>query len=515
MEHDLTFHQIKERVALPELLAHHGYALQKGETLGRGKWHVFEGDDKLVVFRGRGGDWMYFNAQDERDKGSVVDWMKNRVATGRLAGLGPLPGRNLWQSVNDHFRAYLNLPEAERPRLALPPLGETAPGERFEGSYPRDCGPLADTAYLEGRGIARSTWEDPQFAGRILNQRHTVQRGQMPAVTYVNTAFPAYHEGRVVGLELKGEGFRGQAADSQFARSLWLSRLPEGQAATHLVVCESAIDALSYSQLHPKKQVLYASTAGTLTQNKIFELKRLMGEGSIPVLRAAFDNDAQGHHFDTRLLAGFAAAHNPMKVVREHAHLLTVEVSAADPAGILAVVRELRDFNARTTAEYHRASGETATAATPPTLRDALIASARPGAGTYQFHVPINREALGAFNQAIGRHLHYDRTIEIAKSQGKDWNEDLKQAQMQRVVRRELGDSGADGPETGQKPPRSPGSATGRPTAPEQRKFIKTAPETTAHAPEKPATGQQEPQRLTGQEPGPPAQEARRKGPRR
>ncbi len=47
----------KERVELPELLTH---KLQKGEDLAKGKWHVFEGDDKLVVFKGRGGDWMYF-----------------------------------------------------------------------------------------------------------------------------------------------------------------------------------------------------------------------------------------------------------------------------------------------------------------------------------------------------------------------------------------------------------------------------------------------------------------------
>lgn len=76
MEHELTFQKIKEQVELPELLSHFGYHLKKGEHLGKGKWHVFEGDDTLVVFKGRGNDWMYFNAQDDRDKGSVIDWMK-------------------------------------------------------------------------------------------------------------------------------------------------------------------------------------------------------------------------------------------------------------------------------------------------------------------------------------------------------------------------------------------------------------------------------------------------------
>jgi hypothetical protein len=439
MEHELTFQKIKEQVELPELLSHFGYTLRKGEHLGKGKWHVFEGDDTLVVFKGRGGDWMYFNAQDDRDKGSVIDWMKNRVSSDRIAGLGPLPGRNLWQSVNDHFRAYLNLPEAQRPRLDLPPIVETAPGEKFHSIYTQHCRPLENTAYLEGRGITKSTIANPQFAGRILNQLYTVQKEGMPAKTYVNTAFPAYHEGRVVGLELKGEGFKGQAPESQFTRSLWLSKLPEGRPAAVLVVSESALDTLSYAQLHPGESALYASTAGTLTQNKIFELKRLLSEEHIPAIRAAFDNDTQGHHFDTRLLAGLASEQNPMKVVREHEHRLTIEITAAHPAGVQALSQHLKSYNDQTARHYAQENGEPGNPASSQTLRDELIHSNKLGAHTYQFHVPMSREALGAFNQAASQALAFEHRVELVKSQGKDWNQDLKQDQLQRVVQRELG----------------------------------------------------------------------------
>lgn len=438
MEHELTFHKIKEQVELPELLSHFGYILRKGEHLGKGKWHVFEGDDTLVVFKGRGGDWMYFNAQDDRDKGSVIDWMKNRVSSDRIAGLGPLPSRNLWQAVNDHFRAYLNLPEAEQPRLDLPPIVETAPGEKFHNIYTQHCRPLENTAYLEGRGITKSTIANPQFAGRILNQLYTVQKEGMPAKTYVNTAFPAYHEGRVVGLELKGEDFKGQAPESQFTRSLWLSKLPKGRPAAVLVVSESALDTLSYAQLHPGDSALYASTAGTLTQNKIFELKRLLSEEGIPAIRAAFDNDTQGHHFDTRLLAGLASELNPMKVVREHEHRLTVEITAAHPAGVQALSQHLKSYNDQATRQYAQENGEPGNPASSQTLRDELINSNKLGAHTYQFHIPMSREALGVFNQAASQTLAFEHRVELVKSQGKDWNQDLKQDQLQRVVQREL-----------------------------------------------------------------------------
>ena len=399
MEHELTFQKIKEQVALPELLSHYGYALQKGETLGKGKWHVFEGDNTLVVFQGRGGDWMYFNAQDDRDKGSVIDWMKNRVSSGRISGIAQPPDRTVWQAVNDHFRAYLNLPEAERPRLDLPPIAETAPGEKFRSIYTKDCRPLENTAFLESRGITKSTLARPEFAGRILNQFHTVQRPGLSAKTFVNTAFPAYHEGRVVGLELKGERFKGQAPESQFSRSLWLSKLPESGPTTHLLVSESALDALSYAQLHPGDKALYASTAGTLTQNKIFELKRLLTEAGIPTIRAAFDNDTQGHYFDTRLLAGFAGAQNPVKVVREHERLLTVEVSTGNVASVQALSDKLKIYNAEATVHYYRESGATPANTPSRTLRDELIHSVQSVPHTFQFHVPLNREALSAFNR--------------------------------------------------------------------------------------------------------------------
>lgn len=438
MEHELTFQKIKEQVELPELLSHFGYHLKKGEHLGKGKWHVFEGDDTLVVFKGRGNDWMYFNAQDDRDKGSVIDWMKNRVNSGRIVGIAQEPGRNVWQSVNDHFRTYLNLPEEQRPRLDLPSIAETAPGEKFHSIYTKDCRPLENTAYLESRGITKTTINSPQFAGRILNQLHTVQREGMPAKTYVNTAFPAYHEGRVVGLELKGEGFKGQAPESQFTRSLWLSKVPEGAPAARLVVSESALDTLSFAQLHPGENALYASTAGTLTQNKIFELKRLLAEEQIPGIRAVFDNDTQGHHFDTRLLAGLASDQNPMKVVREHEHLLTVEITTMTPASVQALSQQLKAYNDQTTQQYAQENGAPASS---QTLRDELIHSNKLGTHTYQFHIPMSREALGAFNQAASQTLAFEHRIEIAKSQGKDWNQDLKQVQLQQVVQRELGNA--------------------------------------------------------------------------
>jgi hypothetical protein len=206
-----------------------------------------------------------------------------------------------------------------------------------------------------------------------------------------------------------------------------------------MVVAASALDALSYAQLHPGEKALYASTAGVLTQNQIFEMKRLLNEERIPSIRVAFDNDTQGHRYDTRLLAGFASALNPMKVVREYQYLLTVEVMAANPAGVQALTLYLKAYNDQTARRYQQESGETDTQAVSQTLRDELISSTKLGPSTYQFHLPMNREALGAFNQGATQSLTFEHKIEIVKSRGKDWNQDLKQDQMQQVVKRKSG----------------------------------------------------------------------------
>ncbi|MDF7813937.1 hypothetical protein [Hymenobacter sp. YC55] len=425
IEPELTFQQIKERVELPQLLAHYGYVRQQDEELGKGKWHVFEGPEQLIVFKGRGGDWLYFNSQDERDKGNVVDWMKNQVSTGRIAGLEQEPGRNLWQSVKDHFQSYLNLPQAERSRLPLPAIREIAPGEKFPSIHTKDCGPLANTTYLESRGIVKSTLENPQFAGRILTQL-AAGASQAP----VNTVFPQYCEGRIVGLEKASEQIKEPVAEKQLARALWLSKLPAGQAPAHLVVSDSALATISYAQLHPGEQALYASTAGSLTENQIFELKRQLKEEQILGVKAAFANDPRGHCCDTRLLVGFAGEHNPMKLVREHAHVLTVEVHTTSPANVQAINEQLKGFNRNLTEQYQQESGEPNSPATAQTLRNELISSARLGPNSYQFHVPVNVAALSSFNQAIVQNLQFSHKIELVKSKGRNWNEDVQQKQL-------------------------------------------------------------------------------------
>ncbi len=89
--------------------------------------------------------------------------------------------------------------------------------------------------------------------------------------------------------------------------------------------------------------------------------------------------------------------------------------------------------------QYYRESGSTALSTVSPTLRNELIHSVQSALDTFQFHLPLKREALAAFNRAARHCLAYEHRVEIVKSQGKDWNQDLKQDQLQQVTKHELG----------------------------------------------------------------------------
>lgn len=107
--------------------------------------------------------------------------------------------------------------------------------------------------------------------------------------------------GTVQGAELRGTGARafhglapGSSRDAVFAVPTQSGTKPE-----HLVVVESATDALSYAALHPRENALVVSTAGTRPSLPRSVQTRL---GEFQTVTVAFDNDAPGHGAAERLM---------------------------------------------------------------------------------------------------------------------------------------------------------------------------------------------------------------------
>ena len=103
--------------------------------------------------------------------------------------------------------------------------------------------------------------------------------------------FPHWNLDGICGYEVKNRDFTGFAPGAE--KGLWGSQLTEHDE--RLVICETAIDALSYATLHDTGNTRFISTAGTLNpiQPELLAraMQKLPPDGKIIL---AMDNDEGG-----------------------------------------------------------------------------------------------------------------------------------------------------------------------------------------------------------------------------
>jgi hypothetical protein len=435
-EPELNFNQVKKDINLVDLVLTLGYQhnrAKSGSDTEKGKFHTFDykgkpGLDQVIIYKNAAGEYQYFNRADDRDKGDVISFIKNRIENPRVDGIRATPGKNIWASVIENAKNFLNLPPAQRntsPQLQqrIEPMqrGDAPPLPDFL----RNTTPLTDTRYLNGRGITNETLASPLFEGRILNHVHVGTGRDGQSYKYTNTAFPQLVKDAIVGLEIKAERFKGQAADSLNSSALWLSNA--NTKTTTLVVGESAIDAHSHYQLKQPTNALYASTSGQLTDNKVAEIKRLVENNALKTVKLAFDNNLEGHLFDTRLITGLARPGTPMGIERTQPSIITVAVYSVQDEPVSKLHRDIKAYNSQVTEGYRKLAGQDVVAA-PPALDAEFIKAGRVGDHSYQFHVPKRSEALAAFNQALIGAFPMVAKLELDKSKANDWNDQLKES---------------------------------------------------------------------------------------
>jgi hypothetical protein len=233
-------------------------------------------DDKIVVRKDRDGHWTYFSVRDDRDHGTIVDFVQRR---GRHSSLG---------EVRQELRQWLGTP---RPA----PDYEPAPVRSRDRPSPSDAFAAArateSCAYLHARGLRPETLADARFAG-------TFRQDARGNVLFVHTD----DAGVVTGFEVKNLGFTGFATGGR--KTAWQSAArPDDRA---LVITESAIDALSHHQLHPgrREATRYLSTAGAPSSAQFELLERVFSRlPPASIVVAAVDSDEAGHKLAGRIEA--------------------------------------------------------------------------------------------------------------------------------------------------------------------------------------------------------------------
>ena len=263
----------KTKVSLTEYAEACGFQLDRRESSKN--CHVLRaGDDKIIVTRAKDGNDIYFSVRDERDNGSIIDFVQKRQ------------GLNLGQ-VRKELRPWAGLKgprvesvkrrKSEQERIERPQPIERDRAE-FIAAYHRL--EAYDGDYLHDvRKLNPDTIE--AFADVIRQDA----KG--------NTCFLHRDQaGEVTGWEVKNRGFTGFSAGGSKALA---THMPEGDRVQRVVVVESMIDAMSYYQHHGQAGDMYVSFSGGVSEAQAKQLQEIVKKSPAVVL--ATDNDEQGHKY--------------------------------------------------------------------------------------------------------------------------------------------------------------------------------------------------------------------------
>ena len=231
---DAELESFKTTIDLRAYAAGQGYQLDtKSSWRGTAVMRHPVSDDKVIIKRETDGHYVYFSVRDDRDNGSIIDFVQNRQ---RLS-LG---------TVRKELRPWIGQPPVPVP--SFPALPKTEKDRmKVEAAYARTRDTIEGHTYLEKeRALPGALLALDRFAGRV----RVDERG--------NAVFPHLDAQGLSGYELKNDGFTGFSSGG--SKGLWLSHELPGD--NRLVVCESAIDALSYAVLFPDNYARYASIGG-------------------------------------------------------------------------------------------------------------------------------------------------------------------------------------------------------------------------------------------------------------
>lgn len=267
--------RFKSEISLVDFAcAEFGYELQMRES-SKSSRVLKCGGDKIIVTRQPDGHDVYFSTGDDRDCGSLIDFLQRRKSL------------NLGQ-VRKELRAWL--PGAKRPALKRP----QRPPERPQ-PLEKDLQKVVETwekmkpysgAYLtEQRGIERETIE--AFAVR------QDERG--------NACVAHKNADGLTGWESKNQGFTGFATGGK--RQITWTRIDDSPIKK-IVICEAAIDCMSYFQLRHEPGTAYLSTAGTqLNEEQREQLGQLLSKAQAQgiTVALAMDKDPAGERMAAEL----------------------------------------------------------------------------------------------------------------------------------------------------------------------------------------------------------------------
>jgi len=270
MPYDDELNQFKTGINLTEFAGDRGYFMDRKESSRNSIVMRHSDGDKIIISK-KGPTWIYFSVRDNQDNGTIIDLLQHRGA-GNLGEIRKILRNWMGTSRNPDHRKEEKYPEPI-------PLARNRNLVKEKYSKAALCN---FTPYLKTRGLQ----ESPRFYGCMAIGDHR------------NTLFPHYDDEGLCGYEVKNKGFTGFAPGG--IKGLWSSN--NYSSDDRLVICESAIDAMSYQDLFNDEKTRYISIAGEVNPTQpglILKAIENLPEGSTVIF--GLDNDEGGRKIAKKL----------------------------------------------------------------------------------------------------------------------------------------------------------------------------------------------------------------------
>jgi len=272
---DSELEHFKTEINLAELVSSYGYELDRRESSRTSFVMRHQDGDKIVVATDRDGHGIFFSVRDEKQHGSIIDFVKWK----ERANLGQV--RQILRRWKANPASFFPTAQKCLPLRPEPIMHDDAAiyaqWLRMK-SYDRVSG----QEYLEGRGLTAETINT--FSERIGVDQHG------------NIVFRHDDLLSVTGWEVKNKGFTGFSGGGRKALFACRVGFAHKDASPLLVVTESAIDVMSYYQLHPGPG-FYLSFAGSMSPEQYNLLEYALNRYRDARVVAATDSDPQGEKF--------------------------------------------------------------------------------------------------------------------------------------------------------------------------------------------------------------------------
>jgi hypothetical protein len=437
--------ELRANVSIIELAIQYGYEPQLHKGRSRPVLEHPSYNDTIIIKNPQDpAQQVYQRAGDFSDSGTIIDFIRNRLAT--VFSRFNRPSDNEFKNITSVLYDYLRIdPEQiSQNRKVSPKLAEQGVRQPFTKEQ-FDLRPLDKENYLTQRHIAPQTLNRPEFLGKVVAQiaYFDPQKGRAEDfqtvkdnpdrkyLTFTNVAFP-YFNGQsteVTGLELRNDKVKLHAAGSDRFSSIFVSNPPP--KTERFYIMESAIDALSHLQLRniegdERYNAVYFSTGGQLTHQQVNTMARYIGsfeKSDNFTVHLGFDNDAKGHLYDLQLIQQMSAVQFPMSTTvapsNRVAYLLPEQESYRPIRD--ALLERIDLFNKDVQAQFVRQPGDQLG---EKELSNQLVIVSRSGQQV-QISIPQTSSALSAVSKLLLDLTGLQQRIQIDKSCAKDFNLEL------------------------------------------------------------------------------------------